>query len=110
MPPRRCGCTATHGDRGNRRHARIKYLIAENGEEWAGKSPERVSRQNTRTLPRCDPILMPGEDIILSEVRPQDREPIGGLLRKHGVRLAEDIAPVERWALACPACRPAAWR
>jgi sulfite reductase (ferredoxin) len=58
----------------------------------------------------CDPILMPSEDIILSEVRPQDREAIEGLLRKHGVRLAEDIAPVERWALACRACRPAAWR
>jgi sulfite reductase (ferredoxin) len=58
----------------------------------------------------CDPILMPSEDIILSEVRPQDRDAIEGLLGKHGVRLAEDIAPVERWALACPACRPAAWR
>src|SRR5215813_8207736 len=24
-----------HGDRGNRRHARLKYVIAENGEDWA---------------------------------------------------------------------------
>jgi sulfite reductase (ferredoxin) len=51
---------------------------------------------------RCDPILMPSQDIILSEIRPQDRDAIEGLLRNHGVRLTEDIAPVERWALACP--------
>jgi sulfite reductase (ferredoxin) len=51
---------------------------------------------------RCDPILMPSQDIILSEILPQDRDTIEGFLREHGVRLAEDIAPVERWALACP--------
>ena len=31
------------------------------------------------------------------------REIIEGLLRRHQVRLAEDMAPAERWALACPA-------
>ena len=45
---------------------------------------------------------MPSQDIILSEIRPQDRDAIEGLLREHGVRVTEDIAPVERWALACP--------
>jgi sulfite reductase (ferredoxin) len=143
-----------HGDRGNRRHARLKYVIAENGEGWAR---ERLSEylgkvlEPCRTMPafsvpdhlgwheqgdgrlyigvpvssgrvvddgrsqlrtalreiverfRCDPILMPSQDIILSEIRPQDREAIEGLLREYGVRLADDIAPVERWALACPA-------
>jgi sulfite reductase (ferredoxin) len=142
-----------HGDRGNRRHARLKYVIAENGEEWArerlaeylGKrlgpcrempafmvpdhlgwheqgdgrfylgipvSSGRVvddGRSQLRTALReiverfhCDPILMPSQDIILSEIRSQDRGPIEGLLRDRGVRLAEDIAPAERWALACP--------
>jgi sulfite reductase (ferredoxin) len=142
-----------HGDRGNRRHARLKYVIAENGEEWArerlaeylGKQlgpcremaafmvPDHLgwheqgdgrlflglsvssgriadgAQSRIRTALReiverfrCDPILMPSQDIILSEIRPQDRDAIEGLLRDHSVRLAENIAPVERWALACP--------
>ena len=45
---------------------------------------------------------MPSQDIILSEIRPQDRGAIESLLREHGVRLASDITPVDRWALACP--------
>ena len=52
---------------------------------------------------RCDPILMPSQDIILSEIRPDDRRAIEAVLREHGVRLADDMLPVERWALACPA-------
>ncbi len=52
---------------------------------------------------RCDPILMPSQDIILSEIRPEDQDAITAILREHGVRLAEDMLPAERWALACPA-------
>ncbi|HEY8874884.1 MAG TPA: NADPH-dependent assimilatory sulfite reductase hemoprotein subunit [Stellaceae bacterium] len=143
-----------HGDRGNRRHARLKYVIAERGEEWAR---ERLSEDLGRPLAPCrempdfavpdhlgwheqgdgklylgvpvesgrivdgeririrtalreivarfrvDPILMPSQDIILSQIAPADRAAITALLRSHGVRLAEDLLPVERWALACPA-------
>ena len=143
-----------HGDRGNRRHARLKYVIAEQGEDWArerlseylGKRLEpcremapfavpdhlgwheqedgklylgipvssgrivddRASRIRTAlreivALFRCDPILMPSQDIILSEIRPEDRAAIEVVLRDHGVRLAADMLPAERWALACPA-------
>jgi len=143
-----------HGDRGNRRHARLKYVIAENGEDWArerlteylGKTLEpcrampafavpdhlgwheqgdgklylgipvssgRIAdtpQSRIRTALReiierfgCDPILMPSQDIIVSQIRPEDRDAIEYLLRDHGVRLAEDLAPAERWALACPA-------
>lgn len=142
------------GDRGNRRHARIKYVIAERGEEWArerlsedlGKvlAPCRAmpdfavpdhlgwhdqgdgklylglpvtsgrivddERARVRTALReivarfrCDPILMPSQDIILSGIDPADRPAITAILRAHDVRLAEDLLPVERWALACPA-------
>ncbi len=142
------------GDRGNRRHARLKYIIAERGEEWArerlsedlGKKlepcrempafavPDHLGwheqgdgrlylgvpitsgrivdgeRVRLRTALReivsrfgCDPILMPSQDIILSEINPADRLAIGALLREHGVRPAEELLPVERWALACPA-------
>jgi sulfite reductase (ferredoxin) len=143
-----------HGDRGNRRHARLKYVIAENGEEWArerlseylGKRLEPCREMPPFAVPdhlgwheqgdgklylgipvssgrivdderarirtalreivahfRCDPILMPSQDIILSEIPPADHDAIEGVLRKHGVRLAPDMLPVERWALACPA-------
>jgi sulfite reductase (ferredoxin) len=143
-----------HGDRGNRRHARLKYVIAENGEDWArerlseylGRKLEPCREMPAFTVPDhlgwheqgdgklylgvpvssgriaddgqsrirtalreiveafgCDPILTPSQDIILSEIRPEDRDAIEDLLRRHQVRLAEDMAPAERWALACPA-------
>ena len=142
------------GDRGNRRHARLKYVIAERGEEWAR---ERLSEDLGKELAPCrpmpdlqvpdhlgwheqgndrlylgvpvasgrivdagharlrsalravvarfgcDPILMPSQDIILSEIEPADRPKITALLKQHGVRPAEELLPVERWALACPA-------
>jgi sulfite reductase (ferredoxin) len=143
-----------HGDRGNRRHARLKYVIAENGEEWArerlseylGKRLEPCHEMPPFVVPdnlgwreqgdgklylgipvssgrivddersrirtalreivarfRCDPILMPSQDIILSEIQPADRDAIEAVLREYGVRLAPDMLPIERWALACPA-------
>jgi sulfite reductase (ferredoxin) len=139
-----------HGDRGNRRHARLKYVIAENGEEWArdqlseylGKSLEpcrgmapfevpdhlgwheqgdgklylgipvssgridnhiRAALRDIVSRFRCDPILMPSQDIILSEIRPEDQTAIEAILRQHGVRQAAEMLPAERWALACPA-------
>jgi sulfite reductase (ferredoxin) len=142
------------GDRGNRRHARLKYVIAERGEAWArdqlsedlGKKlapcrpmadfavPDHLGwheqgdgrlylgvpvasgrivddgEVRLRTALRevvarfgADPILMPSQDIVLSEIDPADRDAISGLLRRHNLRLAEDLLPVERWALACPA-------
>ena len=42
-----------YGDRGNRRHARLKYVIAEHGEEWARERLVRISRQGART---CRPL------------------------------------------------------
>ena len=142
------------GDRANRRHARLKYVIAERGEEWArerlsedlGKTLEPVrpmarfqvpdhlgwheqgdgklylglpissgrtiddARTKLRTALReivaeygVDPILMPSQDIILSEIDPADRDAIDGKLRAYGVRFGSDMTPAERWALACPA-------
>jgi sulfite reductase (ferredoxin) len=142
------------GDRGNRRHARLKYVIAERGEEWAR---ERLSEDLGKPLAACrpmpgfdvpdhlgwheqgdgnlylgvpvasgrivddehsrlrsalreivarfgvNPILMPSQDIILSDIAPADRAAITAVLRDHGVRLGEELLPVERWALACPA-------
>jgi sulfite reductase (ferredoxin) len=142
------------GDRGNRRHARLKYVIAERGEDWArerlsealGKAlepcrpmprlqvPDHLGwheqgdgklylglpissgrivddeRSHLRTALReivaefgVDPILMPSQDIILSEIEPADRYAIEARLRERGVRFGEDMLPAARWALACPA-------
>ena len=142
------------GDRGNRRHARLKYVIAERGEEWAR---ERLSEDLGKTLEPCrtmakfqvpdhlgwheqgdgklylglpissgriidddrsklrtalheivaefgvDPILMSSQDIILSEIDPSDRDTIEARLRAYGIRFGADMAPAQRWALACPA-------
>src|SRR6266852_6328862 len=41
------------GDRGNRRHARLKYVIAERGEEWAR---ERLSEELAKALAPCRPM------------------------------------------------------
>jgi sulfite reductase (ferredoxin) len=142
------------GDRGNRRHARLKYVIAEKGEAWAR---ERLSADLGKKLGPCrpmpdfqvpdhlgwheqgdgrlylglpvasgrilddgrsrlrtalheivsrfapDPILMPSQDIILGNILPADQSAVTTLLRAHGIRTADDLLPVERWALACPA-------
>src|SRR5215471_4584165 len=132
-----------HGDRGNRRHARLKYVIAENGEEWArdrlaeylGKALEPCRAMPPFAVPdhlgwheqgdgklhlgipvssgrivgemrtalreivfrfRCDPILMPSQDVILSEIRPADRGAVEAILREHGVRLSGAMLPAER--------------
>jgi sulfite reductase (ferredoxin) len=143
-----------HGDRGNRKHARLKYLIAERGEEWAkvqleaylGKTleyPRELPRfevvdhlgwheqgdgllylglpvasgriadrpgESLRTALReivtrfgCDPILLPSQDILLSNIAPENRAAIDEALRGHGVIAAGDVTPVRRWSLACPA-------
>jgi len=142
------------GDRGNRRHARLKYVVAERGENWAR---ERLCEDLGKRLEPCrpmprfqvpdhlgwhqqgdgrlylglpissgrivddersklrsalrdivaqyniDPILMPSQDIILSEIDPKDRKAIEQTLRAYGVRFGADLTPAERWALACPA-------
>ena len=143
-----------HGDRSNRRHARLKYVIAENGEDWArerlseylgkrlepcremapfavpdhlgwheqgdgglylgipvssgrivdnGQSRIRAALREIVARFRSDPILMPSQDIIISEIRPEDQGAIEAILREHRVRLAHDMLPAERWTLACPA-------
>jgi sulfite reductase (ferredoxin) len=143
-----------HGDRANRKHARLKYVIEEKGAAWArqrleeylgraleapvalphfevvdhlgwheqgdgrlylgvplpagrisdaGGSALRTALREVVQRFRARPILTPNQDILLSEIDPRDRFAVGALLRVHGVALAEDLLPVKRWALACPA-------
>src|SRR5258708_1225718 len=143
-----------HGDRADRKHARLKYVIAEKGEEWAkaqleaylGKRldyPRELPRfaivdhlgwhaqgdglfylglpvasgriadrpgESLRTALReviarfgCDPILLPSQDILLSNIAPENRAAVDDALRAHGVIAAGDVTLVRRWSLACPA-------
>jgi sulfite reductase (ferredoxin) len=143
-----------YGDRADRKHARLKYLIAERGEEWtkaqleaylgkrlayprdmprfevvdhlgwhaqgdglfylglpvaSGRIADRPG-ESLRTALReivgrfgCDPILSPTQDILLSNIAPQNRAAIDAALRAHGVVMVSDLTQVRRWSLACPA-------
>ncbi|HLJ20918.1 MAG TPA: NADPH-dependent assimilatory sulfite reductase hemoprotein subunit, partial [Stellaceae bacterium] len=50
-----------------------------------------------------DPIISPNQDLILSNAAPEHRAEIEALLRAGGLALVEDVSPVRRWSLACPA-------
>src|SRR5262249_14685913 len=50
-----------------------------------------------------DPIISPSQDLVLSNVTPADRPAIETVLRSGGIALVEDVSPVRRWSLACPA-------
>ncbi|WP_426959336.1 NADPH-dependent assimilatory sulfite reductase hemoprotein subunit [Muricoccus radiodurans] len=143
-----------HGDRSDRRHARLKYVVAERGVEWVrarlsedlGRPlppppplprltvPELLgwhaqgdgrwwlglpipsgriadtSRARLRTALReavqrfgVDPIATPQQDLMLSNVREEDRDALTDLLRDHGITFAEELAPIARWSLSCTA-------
>ena len=143
-----------HGDRTDRKRARLKYLLEDKGVVWVramlatyfgapldpprpmprlkvhellGWHPQGDGRfwfgipvpsgriQDTETvrlrsalraiLARwdTDPVLTPQQDILLSNL-PRAAEPeLRDILRDHGVTLAEDLSPLARWSLACPA-------
>ena len=43
------------------------------------------------------------QDVILCDVKLQDRLGIQALLNRHGVKSVDDVAPLTRYAMACPA-------
>jgi sulfite reductase (ferredoxin) len=143
-----------HGDRSDRKRARLKYLMDDKGLDWIKSAfesyfggplaaprpmpPLRVvdhmgwhdqgdgrwylgipvesgrirdgDEQHLRSGLRevigkfgCNPILMPSQDILLSDIAPEMSASIERELRDHRIALASDVSPVRRWALACPA-------
>ena len=50
-----------------------------------------------------DPVMTPQQDVLLTNIAPAHRTAIEQILRDHGVALSEDLTPLARWALACPA-------
>ena len=49
------------------------------------------------------PVMTPQQDVLLTNIAPAHRGAIEQILRGHGVALSEDLTPLARWALACPA-------
>ncbi|HEX5269524.1 MAG TPA: NADPH-dependent assimilatory sulfite reductase hemoprotein subunit [Gemmataceae bacterium] len=47
--------------------------------------------------------LTPMQDILLSDLDEKDRPELEKLLREHGIRLSEEVSPVRRYSMACPA-------
>ena len=51
----------------------------------------------------ADPVFTPQQDVLLTNLPEDARGQVEAVLRGHGVALAEDLSPLSRWALACPA-------
>lgn len=48
-------------------------------------------------------VLTPAQDIILADIADHDRDNVERDLRAFGVVFAEELKPLDQWALACPA-------
>jgi sulfite reductase (ferredoxin) len=143
-----------YGDRTDRRHSRMKYLIAEWGverfkskvEEYFGKSflplrelPEwryedflgwhdqgdgrsflgigiengRIKDEGSlrlktalKTLVKTfnlPMLLTPSQNVLFYDIQAHDKAAIEQVLRDHGVLKAEELDPLVRYAMACPA-------
>ncbi|WP_376796626.1 NADPH-dependent assimilatory sulfite reductase hemoprotein subunit [Thermogemmatispora sp.] len=143
-----------YGDRQNRKHARMKYVVEERGIEWFRAELERrlghavadphplrwegvddhlgwheqgdgrwflgVYVENGRVrdtetcqlrtgLRRAIETFRPGirltgqQNILLTDLTAEQREPLEALLREHGIETDPARLGVKRYAMACPA-------
>ncbi len=142
------------GDRTNRKHARLKYVLEEKGAEWfrneveqrwgfkfqparpfqftrqgdlfgwheqhngntflglyveAGRIKDTEKYQLKTALRkiveqfRGELRLTPSQNLILTDVKPGDREAISGILGAHGVQVENQATIIRRASMACPA-------
>ncbi|MBE7212958.1 MAG: NADPH-dependent assimilatory sulfite reductase hemoprotein subunit, partial [Gluconacetobacter diazotrophicus] len=147
-----------HGDRSDRRRARLKYVVADRGLPWvldtltgyygsplepprpmprlhipellgwqeqgdglfwlgvpvpSGRIEDVVHERGDMRLRtalreivrrfRTPPVMTAQQDVLLSDIRPENRDAIETVLREHGVPLADGMSTFRRFALACPA-------
>ena len=143
-----------HGDRSDRRRARLKYVVDDRGLPWVFETlrtyfagtlepprpmsrlhiPEilgwhsqgdglwwlgvpvpsgRIQDAGTVTLRTAlrelaerygmDMVMTAQQDVLLSDIRPQDRDAIDAVLAAHNVVPATALSTFSRFALACPA-------
>jgi sulfite reductase (ferredoxin) len=143
-----------HGDRTDRKRARLKYVIEDRGLDWVcdelavyfGRALDAPLAMPDLAVPELlgwhaqgdgkwwlgvpvpsgrikdaedvrlrsalreavekldlDVVLTPQQDVLLANVPARRREMLEKLLRGHGVTMAEQMTPLARWTLACPA-------
>jgi sulfite reductase (ferredoxin) len=142
-----------HGDRTNRRRARLKYVVDDkgipsiretlaqyygasfadaepmnlvvpdilgwhaqgDGRLWLGvpvaagrivdAAGVRLRTALRVVAERFSPgfIMTPQQDVLLTDIAPSDRAAVTSLLADHGVVPAENMSPMARFALSCPA-------
>jgi sulfite reductase (ferredoxin) len=143
-----------YGDRSDRRHSRMKYLVEEWGvekfrskvEEYFGKAIEPfkplpefkflnylgwneqgdgklfygISIQNGRikdesgfrlkaalkkivTKFNLPMLLTPSQNVLLYDIEKSDRQRINRILREHGIERPDQVDPLVRDSMACPA-------
>jgi len=139
-----------HGDRENRQHARLKYVVEERGPEWIKaildsyldtplapppplprievadhfcwhdqgdgllyfglpvtsgriKGATRAAIRELVERFHTPLIAMPTEDLIFSDIAPEDQAAVEDVFRAHGIPLAADHAPVDLHAMSCVA-------
>ncbi len=144
-----------HGNRSDRRRARLKYVVDDMGLDWvrdtlagyfgaplapprpmppfavpellgwheqgdgklwlgvpvpSGRIVDGAGGVALRTALRevvdrfgADPVMTPQQDVLLTNIEPGERAAFEALLRRRHVVLAEELTPLSRWALACPA-------
>ncbi len=144
-----------HGDRGDRKHARLKYVVAEKGMQWckstldgyfgstldeakatakwaivdhvgwheqgdgkwflgvaipSGRIGDGLGGVNYRTALRevISTYKMPlaltlDQNIILCDIEEGEKTAIAQMLRKHGIRLREELTDLARNFIACVA-------
>jgi sulfite reductase (ferredoxin) len=50
-----------------------------------------------------DSIISPTQSIIFRDIQPKDKDAIDALFRDHGIKPIEEVDPLARLAMACPA-------
>jgi len=142
-----------YGDRKNRKHARLKYLVAEKGTNWIKEKIEKNLNKKFKNFKKIGVLkikdhlnwheqgdgkwyigifissgriednkkqkiksglrdiinrfqpsvtLSTDQNIILGDVKEEDRKIIDNLLIKYSIK-QENLSKVNRWFLACPA-------
>jgi sulfite reductase (ferredoxin) len=143
-----------HGNRADRKIARLKYVIAAKGVEWFRERVEEhlgykltdclpdevhdfddhigwfeqgdglwfygLNVENGRLFDReerrwktafreiCHELnpgirLTPHQSILFTDLKPEQRSTLEGILKRNGIPLSEEISNVRRWSLACVA-------
>jgi sulfite reductase (ferredoxin) len=60
-------------------------------------------RKMVDTFPGVDLILTPAQSVVFRDIKPADKQNVEVLLKSHGVKMIEDVDPITRKSMACPA-------